>query len=238
MRIQGSLALNFTRALHETGVFAFLDRRRDSTELSKAAHRRSFSQCCEDLFFQEYFGEYRGTYIEIGGNHPLRGSNTYLLYRSGWSGLVVEPIQRLCAKHRQFRPRDIQVMAAGGESSGSLTFYEMIPAVLSTCDPETARQTLSKGEALLHREYTVPVVTVADIYREYLPGRQVDLLSIDTEGHDLAVLRGVNWAEIRPKLVICEAHNEIVGASTTEFFATQGYDHVRSLGYNLLFAPR
>jgi FkbM family methyltransferase len=238
MRIQGALALKLTRALHETGVFAFLDRQRDSAELSRADRRRSFSQCGEDLFFQAYFGDHKGTYIEIGGNHPLRNSNTYLLYRMGWSGVVVEPIQRLHLKHKQFRPRDIQVMAAGGECSGGLTFYEMIPSVLSTCEPERASQTVSKGEGLIYREYSVPVMTVSDIYRKYLPDRQVDLLSIDTEGHDLAVLRGVNWEEIRPKIVICEADSDLVGASTCGFFAAQGYDHLKSFGYNLLFAPR
>jgi FkbM family methyltransferase len=156
----------------------------------------------------------------------------------GWSGVVIEPIERLYAKHKQFRPRDVQVMAAGGECSGSLTFYEMIPSVLSTCDQERARYYVSKGEALLHREYSVPVMTVSEIYQKYLAGGEVHLLSIDTEGHDLAVLRGVNWAEIRPKIVICEAHDDIKRAATVELFASQGYDHIKSLGYNLLFAPR
>jgi FkbM family methyltransferase len=238
MLLQGRLALNVTRALHETGVFALLDRRRDSVEVSKANKQRSFSACGEDLFLQEYFGKVDGTYIDIGGNHPLRDSSTYLLYRMGWTGVVVEPIQRLYEKHKQFRPKDIQVLAAGGESCGSLTFYEMIPSVLSTCDSERAKLALSKGEALLHRQYTVPVITVSDIYRKYLAGRPVDLLSIDTEGHDLAVLRGVDWREIRPRMVICEAHNAQVAAATTDLFAAQGYQHVKSLGYNLMFVSR
>jgi FkbM family methyltransferase len=236
MLIQGRLALNFTRALHETGVFALLDRRRDSLEASKASQQRSFSQCGEDLFFQEYFGDHEGTYIDIGGNHPLRDSGTYLLYRMGWTGVVVEPIQRLYAKHKQFRPKDIQLLAAAGECGGSLTFYEMIPSVLSTCDPERAELSLSKGEALLHRKYTVPVLTVSDIYKKYLPGRPVDLLSVDTEGHDLSVLRGVNWREIRPKMVVCEAHDELVATATNDLLSAHGYHHVKSLGYNLLFA--
>jgi FkbM family methyltransferase len=236
MRIQGKLALNVTRALHETGVFALLDRRRDSVEVSKADKQRSFSSCGEDLFFQEYFGSHRGTYIDIGGNHPLRDSSTYLLYRMGWTGVVVEPIQRLYEKHKQLRPKDIQVLAASGECRGSLTFYEMIPSVLSTCDAGRARLYLSKGEALIHRQYTVPVLTVSDICQQYLAGRPVDLLSIDTEGHDLAVLRGIDWREVRPQMVVCEAHDGQVAAATTDLFAAQGYRHVKSLGYNLMFA--
>jgi FkbM family methyltransferase len=238
MHIKGTLALNLTRVLHEVGIFALLDRRRDSAELSKAGQRQSFSQFGEDLLFREYFGDRQGTYVEIGGNHPIRGSHTYLLYRMGWSGVVVEPIHRLYAKHKQFRPRDIQVRAAGGESSGSMTFYEMIPSVLSTCDLEEAKRALSKGEALLYREYTVPVMTVAQIYREYLAARPIDLLSIDTEGHDMAVLRGVDWTEIRPKIVICEARSDLVGAEMIQFLAAQGYEHLKSVGSNLLFAPR
>jgi FkbM family methyltransferase len=236
MEIKGALALNLTRVLHQTGVFEFLDRRRDSIELSKADGCQSFSQAGEDKFLCDYFGDCQGTYIEIGGNHPLRGSNTYLLYRKGWNGIVVEPIQRLYAKHRRCRPRDIQVNVAGGEADGALTFYEMIPSVLSTCDSEEAMRTLSKGEAIVYRKYTVLVMTVAEIYRKYLATRPIDLLSIDTEGHDMAVLRGVDWTEIRPKIVICEAHNDKVGDEITEFLAAREYEHVASIGYNRFFA--
>jgi FkbM family methyltransferase len=224
-------------ALHKTGMYGILDRFRDSSELAKAGQRRSFSQFGEDLFLKEYFGARNGLYIEIGGNHPFSLSNTYLLYRMGWSGLVIEPIQRLYAKHKRFRPRDIQVNAAVGDSSGSLTFYEMIPSVLSTCDRSEVESLLSTGKAILFREYSVPVTTVAELYRTHLAPARISLLSIDTEGHDMSVLRGVDWEAMLPEIIICEAADQSKGIEVSIFLATQGYRCLKVLGCNLVFAP-
>jgi len=225
-------------ALHKTGLYGILDRGRDYAAFAGAAKRQSFSQFGEDLFLRDYFGDRQGLYIDIGGSHPCSLSNTYLLYRSGWRGLVVEPIQRLYEKHRRFRPLDIQVNAAAGEKGGDLTFYELIPSVLSTCDPDEADSALSKRSARLLHKYSVPVVTVADLYRTYLAPHTISLLSIDTEGHDLAVLRGNNWEVMRPEIVICEANDEPRNDEISGFLAGYGYDRAKSMGCNLLFVLR
>ena len=225
-------------ALHKTGLYGILDRCRDYAAFTRASMLQSFSQYGEDLFLRDYFGDRKGYYIDIGGNHPFSLSNTYLLYRMGWSGLVVEPIQRLCAKHRRYRPRDIQVNAAVGDMGGDLTFYEMIPSCLSTCDPEEVEYALSVRSAKLLRKYSVPVVTVADLYHTHLAPRTISLLSIDTEGHDMAVLRGNNWDAIRPEIVICEANDESMKAEVSGYLAKYGYDCCNILGCNLIFMIR
>lgn len=229
---------NLIDALHKVGLFGMLDRGRDYAVFAKAAKRPSFSQYGEDLFLREHFGNRQGVYIDIGGNHPLSLSNTYLLYRMGWSGLVVEPIRRLCAKHRRFRPRDIQVNAAVGDTSGRLTFYEMIPSCLSTCDLSEVKHAISARSARLMCEYSVPVVTLAELYRTHLSSRTVSLLSIDTEGHDMAVLHGNDWNTLRPEIVICEANDDSQRAEIEKFLASYEYDCVKSLGCNVLFARR
>jgi FkbM family methyltransferase len=223
-------------ALHRAGVYGFLDRGRDFAALVKAPHRQSFSQYGEDLFLRDYFGERRGLYIEVGGNHPFSLSNTYLLYRSGWRGLVVEPIHRLYAKHKRFRPRDIQVNAAVGDEAGDLTLFEMIPSVLSTCDPNEAKTMLSTGSARLFSEYSVPVTTVADLYRAHLAPHPISVLSIDTEGHDLAVLRGVGLEAMRPEIIVCEAANELKRSEISQFLGGHRYKFLKALGCNLIFS--
>ncbi|QNI30773.1 FkbM family methyltransferase [Alloacidobacterium dinghuense] len=222
-------------ALHRSGVYGLLDRGRDYRELSKVASRRSFSQFGEDLFLRDYFGDRKGLYIEVGGNHPFSLSNTYLLYRMGWRGLVIEPIHRLYAKHRRFRPRDIQVNAAVGDGDGDLRFYEMIPSVLSTCDPQEAANMIAAGSAKLFREYSVPMMSVADLYHTHLAPHPISLLSVDTEGHDMAVLRGVDWELIQPEIVICEANDDIRRLEISQFLTSHCYENIKSLGCNMLF---
>jgi len=231
----GELQLSLVYALHKMGLYSVLDRCRDHARLATMSKRLSFSQFGEDLFLRSYFGERQGLYIEVGGNHPFTLSNTYLLYRMGWKGLVVEPIQKLYAKHRRLRPRDIQINAAVSDEIGDLTFYEMIPSVLSTCDPEEVRDMISSGAARLLHEYAVPTTTVAELYRTHLAPRPVSLLSVDTEGHDMAVLRGVDWGVMHPEIVICEANDDGKGQEIRQFLAGHGYRCLKILGCNLVF---
>ena len=230
--------VNVVYALEKMGIYEVLSRGRDYARLAKVLKRQSCSQFGEDLFLRDYFGERQGLYIEIGGNHPFMMSNTFLLYRMGWRGLVVEPIHGLYARHRRFRPRDIQINAAVSDDVGELTFYEMVPSLLSTCVPEEANEILSTGKAKLLREYSVPVVTVAELYRKHLAPRTVSLLSVDTEGHDIAVLRGVDWEMMHPEIVICEANDETKGSEIRRFLADHGYECLKVMGCNLVFAPR
>ncbi len=222
--------------LYKIGLYGVLDRCRDLVNLTKITRGQSVSQFGEDLFLQEYFGDRQGLYIEVGGNEPFNLSNTYMLYRRGWSGLVIEPILRLYNKHQRFRPRDIQINAVASEKTGMLTFYEMIPFGLSTCDQHELECMLSAGSAYLLREYSVPSMTVADLYRKYLAPRPVMLLTIDTEGHDMSVLRGVDWNEMHPEIIICEANDKSHKIELCQYLADYQYKCIKTLGCNLIFS--
>jgi hypothetical protein len=68
----------------------------------KGTLRGTYSQHGEDRLILDYFkklGRPTGTYVDVGANYPIKISNTYLLYRSGWRGLTVEPIPRLSRRH-------------------------------------------------------------------------------------------------------------------------------------------
>jgi FkbM family methyltransferase len=222
-------------ALHRTGAFRVLDDFRDHVELLRARQRPNFSQYGEDSFLLEYFKGRKGFYIDIGANHPVRGSNTYQLYRAGWQGLVVEPIRWLNEKHRRFRPRDVQVNALVGRSPGEFTFYEMIPSVLSTCDADVAREVMRSGLGLLLEQYPVPVVTVADLYRTHMAPCHISLLCVDTEGHDLAVLQGNDWDVLRPEIVVCEANDASREHAICRFLGEHGYSRLKTMGCSMVF---
>lgn len=72
--------------------------------------------------------------------------------------------------------------AAVGDSAGDLTFYEMVPSVLSTCKQDEVQAMLANGSASLLGEYTVPVVTIDDLYRKHLAPRPVLLLPSTQRG--------------------------------------------------------
>ena len=54
----------------------------------------SFSQFGEDKTLEKYINDGKGFYLDVGCGEPVRGSNTYLFYKKGFSGLLVDPLSR------------------------------------------------------------------------------------------------------------------------------------------------
>src|SRR5256885_10331975 len=70
-------------------------------------------------------GKPGGTYIDIGGGHPVAGSASFWFYERGWSGVVVEPQSDLAELHRRIRPRDTIVETVVGRTSGEIEFFKV-----------------------------------------------------------------------------------------------------------------
>ena len=53
--------------------------------------RKTYSQFKEDIFLKKYFQNInQGFYVDIGCYHPIKYSNTALLYNKGWSGINLD----------------------------------------------------------------------------------------------------------------------------------------------------
>ncbi|MBE2179404.1 MAG: FkbM family methyltransferase [Chthoniobacterales bacterium] len=171
----------------------------------------SFGQSGEDAWLVRQLADSNipwaasGFYIDIGANHPVVLSSTYLLYRHGWRGLTVEPIPSLCALHRRMRPRDICLNAGVGARAEERAFWETAPDVFSSFSREAPLEAEANGWCRVLRESRVRVVTPDDILHHVPEGIAVNHLSIDTEGLDVEILANWPWERSRPDLISCEA---------------------------------
>tara|TARA_B100001094_G_scaffold123926_1_gene119746 strand:+ start:493 stop:780 length:288 start_codon:yes stop_codon:yes gene_type:complete len=53
--------------------------------------RKSYGFEFEDITINKYLKNIKkGFYVDIGAFNPIRGSNTYLLFKKGWSGINVD----------------------------------------------------------------------------------------------------------------------------------------------------
>ena len=48
----------------------------------------------------------KGTYIDIGSNHPIKNNDTYYFYKSGWEGIIIEPNKKFNSLYKKYRPKD------------------------------------------------------------------------------------------------------------------------------------
>lgn len=158
----------------------------------------------EDVLLRRIFADQpTGFYVDVGAYHPVDCSTTKHFSDLGWSGINVEPIPERYDAFVAARVRDFNVQGAASDTSGKLTFYEVEDQPgLSTFDSETAADYREKGHAIVTR--VIPVYTLNEVLSARNPAT-IDFISVDVEGHELAVLRGLDLHRWRPRVLVLEA---------------------------------
>ena len=158
----------------------------------------------------KYLPEDTGKYLDIGAGLPIRGSNTYFLYKRGWSGVVVDPISLNIKLSRTFRPRDLRFQTCVGISESEIFFYELIPYGYSTIEESVAVQLIESGAARL-RSRTSMKMHLASKFAPPMAPSEPTFLSIDIEGAEYEALCSINWELTTPRVICVE---EWEGADT------------------------
>jgi FkbM family methyltransferase len=202
---------------------------------ARVAMRRntSFGQSREDAWFLDTLRQKNipwassGFFVDLGANHPVVFSATYLLYKAGWSGITVDPIPSLCALHRRLRPRDVSLNVGVGAVSEQRRFWETAPDFFSSFSEEDTKRAEEKGLCTVLRESAVSLVTPSDIVAHVPAGKTVNYLTIDTEGLDGEILSNWPWDKCMPDVISCEA-------SALEGQESEASSVLRDRGYTLL----
>lgn len=164
----------------------------------------SYTQNLEDYhLWLALGGDQPGTYIDIGGGHPIADNVSMWFYERGWSGVVVEPQAALAGLYSRVRPRDRVFEGLVGRTSGTATLH-MFPRLhgLSTTVAANAETSQQHGDTFVAIER--PMLTLAALCERYGLDR-IDFLKIDVEGAEADVLAGNDWRRFRPKVVVAEA---------------------------------
>jgi FkbM family methyltransferase len=145
-------------------------------------------------------------FVDIGANDGFYGSNSFPFAARGWRCLLVEPhpeaFARLQQRHRR-SPNAICRAVACGTEPGKLrlwiganrdtTHATFAPEVHAVANPQWAAESVE-----------VPVVRLDQLLREAGFPEQFGILSIDTEGWEVEVLRGMDLTVWRPRLIVTE----------------------------------
>lgn len=143
-----------------------------------------------------------GHYFDIGCANPVDLSNTWRFYQQGWRGLAVDgrPLHDAWAAQR---PEDIFVQQVLGDGSDTV-FYEFPDPHMNSCDSKTILRYKSRFPSESITCTSLPTVRASSLWCTEFPSIVPDLVSLDVEGHELAVLKGFNLDAERPKLFIVE----------------------------------
>ena len=227
-----NLSLALRRNRFFTSVYIVL---RDIWSYLKLIGKGSYSQYGEDTVIQHKLaGTERGLYFDIGCSHPFRISNTYLLYRSGWSGVAVDPIPHFSWLYRLWRPRDTFVNCGVASTAGKLKYHELLPSVLSSFDAVYVQEQIARGRAEILREYTVDVIDINTLFDRHSGGRAIDLLSIDVENLDLDILSSLDFSRHQPRCICVEYNSEGDKAALLALLEPNGYNDLHFTQGNII----
>ena len=170
--------------------------------------KHSYSQAGEDLivdFIVKAMRIDRVTYLDIGAHHPILFSNTYLLYKLGYRGVLVEPDPDLSAAIKRVRPEDVCVEAGVGlEAAAASKFYLMSTRTLNTFSETEANRYRAMGSHRIEKVLDIPMITLDQILTERFSEAAPSFISIDVEGLDFEVLSTLNFNKHRPAIVCIE----------------------------------
>ena len=195
--------------------------------------RKSFSQYGEDLIISKLLPENFGTYIDIGAGRPIEGSNTYLLYRRGYSGILVEPISLNQKLARIFRARDTRISVLCGATSAEFDFYEMYPYEYSTTSMDVMSELLRQGKAQLRATRKLQMLP-ARIFAVEMSPLDPTLVCIDAEGCDFEILCSLDWAVTVPRVVCVESWIE-GGGEMAQLLLSKGYRYYCRAGLSEIY---
>ncbi len=195
----------------------------------------TYAQEGEDVIARALLPEEKGTYVEVGAFHPVSISNTYLFYRMGWRGVVVEPVPEVVTLFRRRRPGDVVLECAVSDEEGVRNFEIMRAGETNRLAGAGAAS--GEGGTLL-RTLEVRCRTLKSILSEHFQeGRTIDFMTIDTEGHDLNVLRSNDWARYRPRLLAVEDFEKVQDSPVCQFLSGVGYRTVITSRHTRFFMP-
>lgn len=209
-------------------------------EMTKSTHK-IYSQNGEELVLKHIFrSQNNGFFVDIGAHHPKRFSNTYSLYKSGWTGINIDANPTSITFFNIFRKKDTNLCLGVGTAAGHLAFYRFADPAVNTFSPEEAERLKQKKWNTFLGTQLVPTQPINSILENHLPPNQsIDLLNIDVEGLDYDILKSLNWDTYAPKAIIVEDHDfspqNPTQSPTYQLLTSHNYYLRTALNYSLIF---
>ena len=161
------------------------------------------SQFAEDVSINRLFPKkYKGFFVDVGSFHPQKCNNTWKLYKKGWRGVNIDIDSIKIEGFDLVRPGDTNVHCAVSNKEGEITYWAngFYSLTTSLDDDFVARK---KG----YIQKNTRCAKLTDILdNSMFKDKSIDFLSVDAEGHDLEVLKSLDFDRYDPSLIAVETH--------------------------------
>ncbi len=205
---------------------------------------QSYSQSGEDIIVSRALnkmGIRNPLYLDIGANDPVKLNNTFLLYKKGGSGVLIEPDPILCSKIKQKRRRDAVLnVGVSGQGCGEADFFILDNNYLNTFSRAEAERIQEYGKHKVLEKRRIKLIDVNTIISENFD-ECPHFISLDVEGLDFEIISSLDFNQHRPAALCVETitytedNSEYKRMEIINFLKEKGYLHFADTYINSIF---
>jgi FkbM family methyltransferase len=191
----------------QSGIELIMDLPDQHSSKLVEALSKSKAQVAQDLFvLSELNFKEGGFFVEFGASDGIHLSNTFLLESEyGWSGILAEPARCWHEAVKKNRSSPVETDCVWRESDLQLTFKEVEQGELSTIDAYSLSDNHGKSRRN-GKTYKVRTISLEGLLEKHGAPKEIDYLSIDTEGSEFQILSTFDFDKYRIRIITCE-HN-------------------------------
>ena len=208
-----------------------------------------YSQFSQDQIVNERYIKNRrgGVFVDVGAHNGILYNNSYFFEKElGWSGICIEPMREEFEKLQKVRS-SININACAFSRDGVVQFrkvedkqsqyahsYNMLSGVVGQHSTNVRVEKFGLHSDLID----VPCVQLKTVFKQNKIS-VVDYLSIDTEGSELEVLKGIDFESVRINIIDFE-HNGVreILSGAEEILGRKGFEVAENIQCDILYVNK
>ena len=200
---------------------------------------KNFSQNNEQEVILKYFGDYVGTFLDLGANDGETFSNTRALALSGWKGILIDCSPTAVTKCKELYKgfKGIYVYDYAIYKHNGKEIFQNSGALCSASDTGLVGTFHANEKARFDKSVSYAPVEVKTFTWKTAINRwrikEFDMISIDIEGSELYVLPHMDLSKTR--LICIEWNgNQLLKHAYEQYL--EGFKLIHTTGENLIYA--
>jgi FkbM family methyltransferase len=158
------------------------------------------SQCGQDALIGDVLFKGRtGTFVDVGARDGVQISNTiYLEQELSWAGIAIEPHPDLFARLQRSRTCACFNVAASATEQEGLEFVKFLEEPFGNSGLLSTFRDPKRLQSVRHEIIAVPCRPLSQLVAGL---GVIHYLDIDVEGHELEVLRGIDFSQVEIRII-------------------------------------
>lgn len=217
------LSLSFEKGLKDTDTVTDID---PSQNAKAFAQHHSLAQLGQDVWVLEQSGFKRGGFfVEFGATNGILLSNSYLLENAfGWHGICAEPNPKFFDQLTRNRTCTLAPDCIAGETGRTVSFItaDEYGGIEDFADDDMHA---SKRQAYAESGHLIELTTISldDFLSKYEAPKEIDYLSIDTEGSEYEILAAFPFDQWDIRMITVEHNFTPMRDKIADLLLAQGY---------------